>query len=1014
VAGTDAGAVVVETSAAARGRIGHRGAVTCVTAGEGCFASGGVDGRARVWDLDLEPLVEDLHPAPVVAVALVDDLVVSADAAGGMTWSGARHRAHEGAVSALVVSDEAILSAGLDGVVKRWSRSGEPEGEIARSAYPIDTLAATDGQVAYADAEGWVVIGDRRWQLGRRDVAVHALAFTSVGLVAATTDGFLHRLGDGTRWSLGRGAFPVVFHDDLAIFGVEGGLRALRLGDGAFVGAYAPVGGSGISVPDAIALRGGDEPTLISAHQGLDLWPLEPLGPVDAHVGYVASISWVDGHLVTAGNDGAVALRDPQTLAGRCWPAHGSRCQAVAPGPDGVIATGSRDDIALWDRQGREIGRWRVPGCALAWHPDGRLLFGGERVRLGWLRPGETKTTVVAEARNAFQLQTHQLSIGSDGRVLARARSGTEGEWIALDDGTRQPIALDAAASASPRLELATGQVVVASKEGDLGFDEPPPLRDVPTSRAEQLEGDAPPLPGSIRPSWLREWLDQATARTYARRPELVAGLSNDPGGVPHERALAWACSIGAGESHHTQFGLRMFQVRKPAAEGRTLVAWAWPRHYEADEEGCVFVDDLRQTRRRGDLDGLLLSLALDSAMAAGGATLHLSSAQAPSLAEALALDPLDGVAGWWGDAQSRLDAGDGEARLAGEIDVLAAGIAAAEGGVRLSVRGFEPKLRPLEDAPPLPEPSGQPLLLPHPEGRGHVVAIAKGKKTTIHQVMGRDGRVVREVTWTGRSAKGQHWIAVTEATPLTLSPRGRAFLARAKATRDPLHTCRPHTLRTLLEDRGLPIHPAVLDMEAALGGLSLTDPRDSESFAELGTYHLLASWPLGWTLGDQDRQAGLVPVGHLFGDEMIALDEKGRLLWQEMVAMPRMVVVADDYRTFIERWLLELAAPPNRLRIEGRHGDALAKALGLSLVGEASDTQERWWSTEDLGLVLSEPLPYNQIVNGEPEGPSTTLALPKTSLSAPVEKALTALGTTAVTSDHPRLATALRKGGWG
>ena len=341
---------------------------------------------------------------------------------------------------------------------------------------------------------------------------------------------------------------------------------------------------------------------------------------------------------------------------------------------------------------------------------------------------------------------------------------------------------------------------------------------------------------------------------------------------------------------------------------------------------------------------------------------------------------------------------------------MLVRALDALSGPVRLELRDVVPKALPLVDAPALPAPTGHLVLGRHPEQRGHLEVRVAGKKKSLHQVVGRAGRVVEKLTWAG-SAKGERYVAVTEATPLPLSARSKSFLVRAKATRDPLHSASHEALRALLVEKGLPVHDAVLDLEETLGGLSVVDGDDPDHFAHFGAYHLLASWPAGWTLADADREAGLVAVGHLFGDEMIALDREGRVHWQEMVAMPRMWLVADDIVTFVERWLLELSLPRLGLRIQGRHGLALSDALGLAPVAEASDRHERWWQGE--GIFVGEPLPYDFIVNGAPEAPSTVVRLSKASLSPGLADALVALGAK-VTSDAPKLVAALKKHGLG
>ncbi|MBV6405109.1 MAG: hypothetical protein GFGODING_01875 [Flavobacteriales bacterium] len=294
---------------------GHRGPVYALGSWQGGVLSGSGDGTVALWDLDTGAAVALARVDQAVfalAVTTPGDALLIGTEGGGLhvidlvrrceTQHLSSHR--RGIFRIVALADDRVACAGGDGTLSVWRSRSDPQGpklDLLRQL-PLaegklrDVAASTDGRfVAVASGDGPVHV------LDGRDLNEH--------LTLAGHEG---------------GSTSLAWHPTKPVLlsgGKDGHLRAWHAADGRPLLAQAAHRG-GIY---ALAFHPGGR-TLASASRDktAKLWTadgLEPMARLDrtagGHTHSVNALCWMDGRLITAGDDRRViAWAVPPTTVG--------------------------------------------------------------------------------------------------------------------------------------------------------------------------------------------------------------------------------------------------------------------------------------------------------------------------------------------------------------------------------------------------------------------------------------------------------------------------------------------------------------------------------------------------------------------------------------------------------------------------------------------------------------------------------------------------------------------------
>ena len=421
---------------------------------DGRLVSASLDGSVRLWSTELaEPVQTWLHPAPVFAIAVKADHVVS----GGWdsvvrVWSAEsgdcqlRLEGHVDSVVAVAIAevsgaDPIIISASADGFVRSWDlASGAPLLVMQVSSRALDAFALSPcgRRCAVATAAGAVVVldvgsGERlvEWPAGG---LVGQLLFDLSGarVLCARLDGRVQvfNLDGGTPVEvevLVNSPCPLELHPDgahvllLSTYGAQ--LR--RLADGGvarvFSQSFPPRFGALACSADGKTVWGTSRDRLLR-------YASTPLTEAHCHTQRVMGFRVLgDGRVLSWSNDGTIGLWEPASGERLLELAHGEPVVSVAIHPtDGKVLVGGLSSVSVWDLgTGRRLGKVSTAGSAVAWTKDGRILAAGNAVRLALLDAGLNEVFRIPNPANAFDSET-RLIVALPDRAQARQRSRFE------------------------------------------------------------------------------------------------------------------------------------------------------------------------------------------------------------------------------------------------------------------------------------------------------------------------------------------------------------------------------------------------------------------------------------------------------------------------------------------------------------------------------------------------------------------------------------------------------------
>ncbi|MBL7498138.1 DUF4062 domain-containing protein [Frankia sp. CNm7] len=417
---------------------GPAGPVTLVAAPDGSWlASGGGDGRVRLWDpvRGVERRVLAGHAGDVTALVVAPGGSWLASAAGDGTIQVADPRAvsnrvlvpgHARPAHALVAAPSGswLASAGGDGTVRMW----DPAAVGAERAEPVGRIRGVSALEA-AGPDGWLAVGAgdgvlRLWDAGAGEERAALTGHpTSVRALAAPPGGqWLASLDDDNVARLWRPREGT--HTVLASAGRAAPVSAL-LADPR--GSWLATGG-----PDAVVRlwdpASGAQRAVLTGHgQGV----LALAAPADG--------SW----LASAGGDATVRVWDPAGGPGSAplhvFDGHTSRVPWLAAAPDGswLASAGIDGTIRIWDVA---AGAWRLvlggdlhDVWALAAAPDGSWLASGGAdacVRI-WDPAGGVERHVLSGHRDGVVA----LAVSPDGAWIASVSSRDRTARIWSPDG---------------------------------------------------------------------------------------------------------------------------------------------------------------------------------------------------------------------------------------------------------------------------------------------------------------------------------------------------------------------------------------------------------------------------------------------------------------------------------------------------------------------------------------------------------------------------------------------------
>jgi WD40 repeat protein len=464
-----------------------------VVLADGRLASGGEDGRIKLWPRNGEgDSVSLSHGSPVLSLAKLDGCRFASGGADGKIkiWSleeaeGPLSLHHGGKIQCLVVLKDGRLASAGDGVIRLWSQDLRRE---LRTLFckrgNISLAELTNGQLAagcnypFGQIQLWQPDGSHE-----PEVLTHRTNFGAVPSLVALADDWLGSGGaDGNikLWPPDREGDPVVLnHGD-----AYGGVRSLAL---LADGRLASAGGDGViklwpkgNVGEPVILSHGSRvPCLVVMADGrfasggedgqIKLWPADGAGEpgVLSHDRITSLAVLAGGRLASGGADGKIKVWPRDGAGEPVILLHGSAITSLVVLEDGRLASGDKDyQIKLWPRDlvGEPLILWQGDAVtSLAALTNGRLASGGfEHGIKVWPRDGAGEPVIL---RDQVWLGVRSLAALADGRLVSASGNKVK---IWTEGGIGDPEILSHGARVLCLVETADERLAIGGEDGQI------------------------------------------------------------------------------------------------------------------------------------------------------------------------------------------------------------------------------------------------------------------------------------------------------------------------------------------------------------------------------------------------------------------------------------------------------------------------------------------------------------------------------------------------------------------